>query len=147
MRINRFVLLIAALLTSIFVWFKLSAIEHDKYAPLMLNQVRFSGQIVSLNPSRNHRFGIVGIKLQSTNSDKIAKTKDSILFPYRIEDHYAEVYCYVPYIARIGDSIKLDSDKRLLEVLRNDSVIDSARVDINFDRTNIDFVNRNTKFK
>ncbi|RAJ83449.1 hypothetical protein CLV59_103417 [Chitinophaga dinghuensis] len=111
------------------------------------NHVKFSGKIIYLNVSSNHAYGIIGISVLTTNKNELVDSAQNFLFPYRLSQEYAEFYGYVPVETKIGFNIELDSDKGIMRIYDGNKLIRETAVAVSFERMNIDFVRKNSKFK
>lgn len=72
------------------------AAQYTKATARVLNHVKFSGKIISLDVSGNHGYGIIGISVLTTNRSEFVDTVESGLFPYRLIHEYAEFCGYAP---------------------------------------------------
>jgi hypothetical protein len=134
------------MISMIFVFLGNGSPEYKRADARLHNHVQFSGAIVSLNRSGNHAYGIIGIKVLSTNTNECCDTIKGYLFPYRLSGEYAEFYGYVPNVAEVGDSIVLDSDKKVMDIYANDSLIAKTDVGLSSEESNIKFVSRHSRF-
>jgi len=121
--------------------------QYTKANARVLNHVKFSGKIISLDVSGNHAYGIIGISVLTTNKSEFADTMQSVMFPYRLSQGYAEFYGYVPVETKIGFNIELDSDKGIMKIYDNDKLIKETGVAISLQKKNIEFVREHSKFK
>ncbi|WP_370911866.1 hypothetical protein [Chitinophaga sp. RCC_12] len=97
--------------------------------------------------SGNHAYGIIGISVLNTNRNEFADSIQSAIFPYRVSEGYAEFYGYVPIETKIGFTIELDSDKGIMTIFEKDRVVKKTVVAVSLEKTNIEFVRKNSKFK
>ena len=130
--------------------FKCTSKEYDERDKLLDNGIVFSGTIVNTSVSLNGTFGIIKIKLDSSNVKEYAKFSDEYLFPYRIKDSIAEIYCYVPLHQGITigvTTLKLESDKRFIKIFINDKKTIESDLFINTSERNLKYVKKHTIFK
>jgi hypothetical protein len=109
--------------------------------------VKFSGKIISLDVSGNHAYGIIGISVLTTNKSEFVDTMQSVMFPYRLSQGYAEFYGYVPVETKIGFNIELDSDKGIMKIYDNNKLVRETAVAVSLERRNIEFVGKHSRFK
>lgn len=140
------ILLSMMLLMSVCCWSCLSD-EFTKANARVLNHVKFSGKIISLDVSGNHAYGIIGISVLTTNKSELVDSMQSIMFPYRLSQGYAEFYGYVPVETKIGFNIELDSDKGIMKIYDNDKLVRETTVEVSMEERDIEFVRKNSKFK
>lgn len=131
------------------IWFRTSSKEYHTLDLLLTNHVRFSGRIVSIKRSHNHAFGIIGIRIQDTNTKEFADTSSQRLFPYKIKGAYAEFYGTIleSFSIKVGDVVVLDSDKRIINIYDDHNSITVSDVYVDTDGDNLEFVRRHTMFK
>ena len=113
------------------------------------NHVAFTGQVLAFNISGNHSFGIIKIKVVKSNKSKVIvlyKNKN-ILFPYRIEGGYAEFYGYISLDIKINQTVKLNSDEKLMVFYDRDLKLAKTNVFVTSEKQNIAFIKENTSFK
>lgn len=140
-----FILLI---LTAIGI-FKCSSKESEKVDKLLNNGIIFYGTIIYTNASYNHSYGIVRIKIDSSNVKEYSQLSDNYLFPYRIKDSIAEIYCTVPSYDEIEygkTKVYINSDLRKLSFDTGKLQFNSSLY-INTDDTNLMYVKKHTIFK
>ena len=140
-----FILLI---LTAIGV-FKCSSKESEKVDKLLNNGIIFYGTIIYTNASYNHSYGLVRIKIDSSNVKEYSQLSDNYLFPYRIKDSIAEIYCTVPSYDEIEygkTKIYINSDLRKLSFDTGKLQFNSSLY-INTDDTNLMYIKKHTIFK
>ncbi|SEA58886.1 hypothetical protein SAMN05660909_02596 [Chitinophaga terrae (ex Kim and Jung 2007)] len=113
----------------------------------ILNHVKFKGEIISLNISGNHAYGIIGIAVSTTNKSEYVATVQSVQFPYSLSQGYAEFYGYVPVETKIGFNIELDSDKGIMRIYDNGRLVKETNVAVSMERRNIEFVRQHSKFR
>ncbi|SEW53521.1 hypothetical protein [Chitinophaga arvensicola] len=146
---NKFLIVIAAMLmiTITSCNGNVGSPEYMQAKARILNHVKFSGEIVWLKASGNHDYGIIGIKVSSASINEFYDSIKGAIFPYRLRGEYAEFYGYVPFKAKIGNKIILDSDKRMMDIYDNDTLIIRTDVEVSFEERNMKFVRKNSKFK
>ena len=130
--------------------FKCSSKESEKVDKLLDNGIIFSGIVIDTNVSSNGTFGIIRIKIDSSNVKEYSQLSDNYLFPYRIKDSIAEVYCYVPLHQGITLGItrlKLESNMRFIELFINDKKTIESNLFINTSERNLKYVKKHTIFK
>lgn len=71
----------------------------------------------------------------------------SVMFPYRLSQGYAEFYGYVPVETKVGFIVDLDSDKEIMKIYDNDKLVRETTVAVSMEKRNIEFVRNNSKFK
>jgi hypothetical protein len=131
----------------VIVIFKCNSKEVEELNKVLDNGIVFSGKIIDTKISSNHCFGIAVIKVDSSNVKEYAKLfSDEYLFPYRIKDSIAEVYCH---ISDDSKRIKVVSNNREVYFYANDKLIshDSTRLFIIGSERNIKYVKKHTIFK
>ncbi|ULQ55967.1 hypothetical protein KJS94_15055 [Flavihumibacter rivuli] len=115
------------------------------------NDVQFGGIVKSLKVSNNHRFGIITLSVvenQSTIFNQNSSDDRSMLFPYSLENDFAEIYEYVPSGLSVGDSIYLNSKERLIKYFyTKENKQFKGRLKMITDGFDIDFVNQNSQLK
>lgn len=121
--------------------------QYTKANARVLNHVKFSGKIISLKVSGNHSYGIIGISVLTTNKNEFVDSIQSVMFPYRLSQGYAEFYGYVPVETKIGFNIELDSDKEIMRIYNNDKLVRETAVAVSLEKKNIEFVRKNSKFE
>jgi hypothetical protein len=139
-------ILLSMFLMSICCWSCLSD-QYTKANARVSNHVKFSGKIISLDVSGNHAYGIIGISVLTTNKSELVDTVQSVLFPYRLSQGYAEFYGYIPVETKIGFNIVLDSDKGMMKIYDNDKLVRETAVAVSLERKNIEFVAEHSRFK
>ena len=122
----------------------------EKTDKLLDNNIYFTGTLIYMKASNNHTYGIVRVKIDSSNVKSYYKQSDSFIFPYRIENDIAEVYTYVPILSGLvynKTKVIVDSNNRLLEYITNTDTIkgDLFVYDIPWE-TDRKFVEKNTIF-
>lgn len=75
---------------------KYSSKEGEELNKLLDNKVCFSRTLIDMKASNNHLYWIVRIRIDSSNVKKYSQLNDNYLFPYRIKNNIAEIYCTVP---------------------------------------------------
>lgn len=131
----------------VFIWFRISSKEYAKEDQVLTNHVRFSGTIISYNRSHNHAYGIIVIKITDTNTKEFADSSNYGIIPYKIKGADAEFYGYVPASIKVGNTVILDSDKRIMNIYDNKKFVAVTDVRMSSDIDNVEFVKQNTKFK
>jgi hypothetical protein len=127
--------------------FKCTSKEYEERDKLLDNGIVFSGKVIDTKISSNHCFGIAVIKLDSSNVKEYAKFSDEYLFPYRIKDSIAEVYCYL-YEEDKGNRIKVVSNNKKIYIYNNvKSNPNFTTLFINTSERNIKYVKKHTIFK
>lgn len=129
--------------------FKCSSKESEKVDKLLNNGIIFYGTIIYTNASYNHSYGIVRIKIDSSNVKEYSQLSDNYLFPYRIKDSIAEIYCTVPSYDEIEygkTKVYINSDLRKLSFDTGKLQFNSSLY-INTDDTNLMYVKKHTIFK
>lgn len=129
--------------------FKCSSKESEKVDKLLNNGIIFYGTIIYTNASYNHSYGIVRIKIDSSNVKEYSQLSDNYLFPYRIKDSIAEIYCTVPSYDEIEygkTKVYINSDLRKLSFDTGKLQFNSSLY-INTDDTNLMYVKKHTIFR
>jgi hypothetical protein len=127
--------------------FKCTSKEYEERDKLLDNGIVFSGKVIDTKISNNGNFGIAVIKLDSSNVKEYAKFSDEYLFPYRIKDSIAEIYCYLPRYSKV-DKIKLISKDRMIYFYNKDKIkFNSTSLFINTSERNLKYVKKHTIFK
>jgi hypothetical protein len=127
--------------------YKCSIKEEKKLDKLLDNGIVFSGTVIDTKISNNGNFGIAVIKVDSSNVKEYAKFSDEYLFPYRIKDSIAEIYCYLPRYSKV-DKIKLISKDRMIYFYNKDKIkFNSTSLFINTSERNLKYVKKHTIFK
>lgn len=121
--------------------------QYTKANARVLNHVKFSGKIISLKVSGNHAYGIIGISVLTTNQNEFVDSMQSVMFPYRLSQGYAEFYGYVPVETKIGFNVELDSDKGIMKIYNNGKLVKETAVAVSLEERNIEFVRKNSKFE
>lgn len=132
-------LVLPALFILISKWNK----EKIKSDNLLINNIKFSGEIVDLKVSGNHLFGIIRLKVDSTNT-KMFLPSDVNMYPYRIKDSIAEIYHYVSHDLKKGIKVKVDSDKKIISFYDRDIFMYDLDMWIVTEKENIKFIRNNT---
>lgn len=89
-------------------------IDKEKQDKLLNNNVFIRGEVASIKTSHNHAFGIILLKLDSTNIRQFVDTLRTGIYPYKIKAGRAEVYTHVPDGILIGDKVTLTSNSKSL---------------------------------
>ena len=129
--------------------FKCSSKESEKVDKLLNNGIIFSGIVIDTNVSSNGTFGIIRVKIDSSNVKEYSQLSDNYLFPYRIKDSIAEIYCTVPSYDEIEygkTKVYINSDLRKLSFDTGKLQFNSSLY-INTDDTNLMYVKKHTIFK
>ena len=119
-------------------WRKDKAISDS----LMSNNIRFSGVISDLKPSKNHTFGVITLKIKTTNTQFFSPKRGTNLFPYAIKDSVAEIYTTVSYSLKKGDLVEVDSDSNEVTFSNADGILYTNQISILSEETNIEFVKK-----
>jgi hypothetical protein len=131
----------------VIVIFKCSSKEVEELNKVLDNGIVFSGKVIDTKISSNHCFGIAVIKLDSSNVKEYAKFSDEYLFPYRIKDSIAEVYCYLSEEDK-GNRIKVVSNNKKIYIYNNvKSNPNFTTLFINTSERNLKYVKKHTIFK
>ena len=129
--------------------FKCTSKEYDERDKLLDNGIIFYGTIIYTKASYNHSYGIVRIKIDSSNVKEYSQLSDNYLFPYRIKDSIAEIYCTVPNHDEIKygkTKVYINSDLRKLSFDTSKLQFNSSLY-ISTDDTNLRYVKKHTIFK
>src|SRR5690554_4651776 len=89
-RITLILLLILSGVFALFVSWNNQKVTDDV---LLTNDVEFSGKIIGLKVSNNHLFGIITVKIDSTNTQEFLSL-GTTAFPYQIKDSMTKIYHY-----------------------------------------------------
>ncbi|MFP3507879.1 hypothetical protein, partial [Burkholderia sp. SIMBA_062] len=76
----------------------------------MKNNVEFVGNIISFQKSSNHAFGIIRLKIIKKNIKNFDEILDKGIYPYKIKDKIAELYCTVSVDRKVGETVKVVSN-------------------------------------
>jgi hypothetical protein len=129
--------------------YKCSIKEEKKLDKLLDNGIVFSGTVIYTKASKNHSYGIVRIKLDSSNVKEYAKFSDEYLFPYRIKDSIAEVYCTVPrreLLIYKKSKVYINSNMRDLEFITGKKKF-KGTLQVSTEQLNMRYVKKHTIFK
>jgi len=135
---------------TIMLWYKCSSEMGEKTNKLLDNNIYFTGTLIYMKASNNHIYGLIRVKIDSSNVKNYYKQSDDYIFPYRIENDTAEIYCYVPILSGLTyDKTKviLDSNKRNVYFYENNKEIAAATLFINGSEIDKAFIKKNTIFK
>lgn len=80
---------------------------------VLLNKLRFQGEVLDVKTSGNHSFGILLLKLDYITIGEFSDTllKNGI-YPYKMKDGKAELYAGISTGIQKGDKVIVDSDKK-----------------------------------
>lgn len=129
--------------------FKCTSKEYEERDKLLDNGIVFSGTVIYTKASKNHSYGIVRIKLDSSNVKEYAKFSDEYLFPYRIKDSIAEVYCTVPrreLLIYKKSKVYINSNMRDLEFITGKKKF-KGTLQVSTEQLNMRYVKKHTIFK
>ncbi|WP_316820403.1 hypothetical protein [Pedobacter gandavensis] len=116
---------------------------------VMFNDLLIQGEVIEIKTSRNHRFGILLLKLDSINTGRFVDTLlDEGIYPYKVKDRKAEVYVGIPAGIQKGDKVIVDSDKKMAfyHYIVEDKHY-KCDLGIVIDPSDIDYIKENTAFK
>jgi hypothetical protein len=147
MKIKGFVVLLFLLGIVVFTWYKIGSKSYAESDKLLTNHVRFSGTIMSFQKSDNHAYGIIVIKLTDTNTKEFENDTIPGIFPYKVKGEYAEFYGYIPASIKVGNTVLLDSDKRIMNIYDNNTLLTATDVGVSSETENVLFVKQHTMFK
>lgn len=126
---------------------KKETIRSDR---LMNNNLIFEGVVIGMQSSTNHSFGILEIKVLKTNrpnfSETITDEEGGGIYPYKIKNGIAELYCTVSTQRKIGDYVKVVSNDKTIYYNPTKSNEQGSLYIIN-KGYNLNYVTENTKFK
>ncbi|MFP3591982.1 hypothetical protein [Chryseobacterium sp. SIMBA_038] len=112
----------------------------------MKNNVEFVGNIISFQKSSNHAFGIIRLKIIKKNIKNFDEILDKGIYPYKIKDKIAELYCTVSVDRKVGETVKVVSNDGVVYYNPSNSREEGSLFIID-DPYNIDFVKMNTIFR
>ncbi|OPB73655.1 hypothetical protein [Elizabethkingia ursingii] len=115
-------------------------------AEYLRNNVEFEGYVTGFEQSNNHAFGIIRLQLTKWNTQNFNREIKEGIFPYRIEEGVAELYCTVSVERKKGDIVNLISNKQTIYYNPQDSK-EEGNIYIITDPVDINFVKKNTEFK
>jgi hypothetical protein len=110
------------------------------------NSIAFEGTITKIRRSTNHAFGIIELKLIRSSVKEFDKKVEEGIYPYKIRDGKAEVYCTVSVERKLGDSVNVVSKDHTIYFNPQNSKEEGSLYILN-DAYNISFVKENTIFK
>lgn len=142
----KFILLLGLLILVVIYYNKSSDIRMRESKELLKNNIVFEGKVLDFKRSNNHAFGIIKLEVIESNVKVFNKTLEKGIYPYRIENGIAEVYCTVLTKRKRGDIIKVVSDDQMIYY---NPLKSKERGDlfIIVDLYNINFVKNNTSFE
>jgi hypothetical protein len=148
MRYLRYIILIA-LFIGMVLWLNKcddEAIEQSQ--KVLHNGIKFSGEVINTKVSNNHAFGIIYLKLKSTNTTRFIKSAPKAEFPYRIDGDKAELYTTIGDGLAPGDSISVISDSvtATYYYVKSKEKYEGS-IEVIKDPFNIEFINENQLIK
>lgn len=146
MKKYRFLILLSILIAVAIWYWKTSEKEERISVNALSNNVIFQGKINYLKISNNHSFGIIGIELTNTNVKYFNKNIENKIFPYKINNLYAEVYATVNTERKNGEIVKVISDSSTIYYNPKNSN-EVGNLFLISDPINIKFIEENTKIK
>ncbi len=144
---KKLVIMILILGILIYIMLNINSGKDVSQDKLLMNHVNLTGTITSYTKSNNHSFGIVKFKVIKSNKRLVDFSNSEFLFPYRLEDNYAEFYGYVPIEIKVGQTINLNSDEKSAKFYENNIKLAEVILTISTDKQNIKYVKGNTTFK
>lgn len=117
MRYMRFIILIIVFVSIILYFFSKTKNQTIKSNQILNNGVVFEGTISNIKVSNNHSFGILFVDLKKSNTKELNVQLDDEMFPYRINNGKAEIYCTVSIDRKKGELIKVNSNNQLIYYL------------------------------
>ncbi|WP_423735643.1 hypothetical protein [Chitinophaga caseinilytica] len=138
-------LILLACIAGVWLWSSLK--EFRKNDDALNSKVKFSGEIVYIKVSGNHAYGVLGIKVASSNVPVFVDSISDAIFPFKIVNDYAEFYGTIILAVKEGQQVTLDTEKRLIEIFDGEKLISRSDVAVSTEEANIRFVKTNTKFK
>ncbi|MEO3404621.1 hypothetical protein AAFN85_12010 [Mucilaginibacter sp. CAU 1740] len=148
MKYLRYIILLALFIGMVLWLNKHNDEDIAKSEKLLHNGIKFSGEVINTKVSNNHAFGIIYLKLKSTNTTKFIKSAPKAEFPYRINGDKAELYTTIGDGLAPGDSISVISDsvRAIFYQLKSRQKYESF-IEVIKDPFNIEFINDNNFIK
>ncbi|KUY30523.1 hypothetical protein ATB96_14930 [Elizabethkingia ursingii] len=146
MKYLKYLILFSFFIGIIIYYTKSSDIAMKESAEYLRNNVEFEGYVTGFEQSNNHAFGIIRLQLTKWNTQNFNREIKEGIFPYRIEEGVAELYCTVSVERKKGDIVNLISNKQTIYYNPQDSK-EEGNIYIITDPVDINFVRKNTEFK
>ncbi|AQX07991.1 hypothetical protein BBD34_04740 [Elizabethkingia ursingii] len=146
MKYLKYLILFSFFIGIIIYYTKSSDIAMKESAEYLRNNVEFEGYVTGFEQSNNHAFGIIRLQLTKWNTQNFNREIKEGIFPYRIEEGVAELYCTVSVERKKGDIVNLISNKQTIYYNPQDSK-EEGNIYIITDPVDINFVKKNTEFK
>jgi hypothetical protein len=142
----KFIITLAFFSVIIIYYNKSSDTAMEQSKQLLHNNIEFEGFVTDFEESSNHGFGVIYLELTKSNIQDFNKIPEKGIYPYRINEKTAELYCTVFPNIKKGDTIKTVSNEAMIYYNPQESDA-KAGLYIIHDFYNIGFVKENTKFK
>ncbi|GAB3517335.1 hypothetical protein GCM10027442_36470 [Emticicia fontis] len=120
--------------------------QQKKFDKYLHNNIEFEGLVTDLKRTNNHSFGIMQLKLLSTNVEYFNDSVPEGIFPYRIQGDIAEVYGTVSYERKLNDTLKIVSNERRIYI-NSFSSKETSDLTIIYDFNDRAFVRKNSILK
>jgi hypothetical protein len=131
-----------------FIWSIKRQDELSKIdAKRLSNKIVFNATILKIKVSGNHEFGLLLIKIDSSNVLQFSKGDLKEKFPYRIEGKKAEIYARFSTL-KVGDTIQLVSNEQVFYYYSHlKTKVPVGDISLIRDWNNLRFIDNNTAFK
>lgn len=114
MKFFRYIFLLMIFSYIVFSLYSLSKKQQKKLDGYLDNNIVFEGLVTNLKKSRNHAFGIIELKITKSNAKVFSDSVQEGIFPYKIREGTAEVYCTVSVERKLNDTLKVISNNHLI---------------------------------
>lgn len=140
------IILFTIWLVTIITYLNFGGGTYLKEMKLLKNGVVFEGKILKIYTSNNHNFGLILVKITSSNKKTFKKRLPENIFPYQIKDSIAEIYTIIDFEENyINKHIKLISDKEKIYIIdQNKHIISSSGIRIQDGGDDAKFIKENT---
>lgn len=146
MKYLSYIVLLIIFICMVFYFLKQSNKEARKSNDYLNNNIVFEGTITNIRRSTNHAFGIIELKLIRSSVKEFDEKIEEGIYPYKIRDGKAELYCTVSIERKLGDSINVVSKDHTIYFNPQNSN-EEGSLYILHDPYNISFIKENTMFK
>jgi len=122
--------------------------EEVRDHELLKNNITIKAHVLNVQKSNNHDFGIILLKVDSSNAVEFNKSLHQEMYPYRIRGGEAELYTTIPDGIKKGDIVMINSNQQVVWYfyLQSGQKFDGA-LQIVTDGFNMDYIRANTAFK
>jgi len=101
------------------------------------------GFVTDIKKSSNHGFGILTVYVSNSTVKEFSKELKQGIYPYQIKDKKAEIYLPIYVERRIGDRVKLISDRQII-YYKGEKTKDDGEVYIITNTSDVNFVKENS---